>query len=236
MIREALEFLVGLGKTNTVTVDDKLFSSNKLYQIDIEDPLPDAIKITTLTGLVDYVKSNIDEYYSERLLIQVVSPTQVKILSEVRADMKREFYLNCVAQVPDICFNFFMSSERFNILLQSCFVPNDHSAAILKVVGNIKEETVRGVSDDGVSQEVTAKCGIAKVFNVTVPNPVVLKPYRTFVEIEQPESKFILRMKDGPQAALFEADGGAWKNTAMQNIKKFLSKNLEGIEGIHIIS
>ena len=37
-------------------------------------------------------------------------------------------------------------------------------------------------------------------------------------------------MKDGPSAALFEADGGAWKLEAVNRIGAFLYKNLpEGI-------
>jgi hypothetical protein len=41
--------------------------------------------------------------------------------------------------------------------------------------------------------------------------------------VEQPESKFVLRIKDGPQIALFEADGGEWRLAAMLRIKKFLA-------------
>ena len=41
---------------------------------------------------------------------------------------------------------------------------------------------------------------------------------------------------NGIQCALFEADGGAWKNEAMKNIKAYLEKELEGIDGFIIIS
>jgi hypothetical protein len=122
--------------------------------------------------------------------------------------------------------------------MQSCFVQNEDTAKILKVVGNIKEETVRNIGDDGISQQVTAKAGIATVENVIVPNPVILAPYRSFIEVDQPESKFVFRMRSTgsePQCALFEADGGAWKLDAMYLIKGFLTKHLEGID-IQIIS
>ena len=33
--------------------------------------------------------------------------------------------------------------------------------------------------------------------DVIVPNPVKLRPYRTFAEIEQPESSYVFRIKDG---------------------------------------
>jgi hypothetical protein len=56
---------------------------------------------------------------------------------------------------------------------------------------------------------------------------VVLAPYRTFVEVTQPESDFVFRMQNGPRCALFEADGGAWKLTAMRHIKEYLQAALE---------
>ncbi|GET15220.1 hypothetical protein SN4111_14820 [Ligilactobacillus agilis] len=66
-----------------------------------------------------------------------------------------------------------------------------------------------------------------KIFeNIQDPNPVLLAPYRTFIEVKQPENKFIFRMKDGPRGAIFEADGGAWRNQAILNIKTFLEEQL----------
>lgn len=71
-----------------------------------------------------------------------------------------------------------------------------------------------------------------------VPNPVKLRPYRTFHEVEQPASDFIFRMKSerGISCALFEADGGAWENAAMANIKNYLEFELADVEGFTVIS
>ncbi len=33
-------------------------------------------------------------------------------------------------------------------------------------------------------------------------------------------------MKDGPRGAIFEADGGAWRNAAIANVRDYLSKEL----------
>ena len=84
------------------------------------------------------------------------------------------------------------------------------------------------------------KTGIASKGEAIVPSPVTLKPFRTFVEVEQPLSNFVFRMKqdryDGIQCALFEADGGAWKIAAMREIKTYLKEQLEGMEGFIVIS
>lgn len=81
--------------------------------------------------------------------------------------------------------------------------------------------------------------GLSGKETALVPNPVKLRPYRTFTEVEQPESEFVFRMKnyDGSVGcAIFEADGGAWKNRAMKNIKEYLQYELAGMEQFTVIS
>ncbi len=72
-----------------------------------------------------------------------------------------------------------------------------------------------------------------------VPNPVKLAPYRTFLEVLQPESDFIFRIsedRDGaPIFKLVGADGGLWKYEAVNSIKSYLQSELEDVEDITII-
>ncbi|EOC6318747.1 DUF1642 domain-containing protein [Enterococcus faecium] len=37
----------------------------------------------------------------------------------------------------------------------------------------------------------------------------------------------LIRMKDGPRGAIFEGDGGAWRNQAIVNIREYLYEQLE---------
>ena len=101
-------------------------------------------------------------------------------------------------------------------------------------LSNVKTTVETGMADDGVSQTVQAKKGIASVENVVLPNPVTLRPYRTFVEVEQPASKFVFRARDddGMEFMLVEADGGAWRGEAMKNIKTFLEAAVPGLNVI----
>lgn len=223
MLKEALQYLIGLGNVETKEIGDEQFSTQPLHKI--QKAVPNALVVRNLSGLVDYLKSNFDK--QPPVLVHVASPTRVDVFSSYNRDYNRNHLIQAEALLPKIPFGQFLDTESFNILLQSCFVPNEHRALVLKVVGNLKEETVSTVGDDGVSQQVTAKTGVATVENVVVPNPVALKPFRTFVEIEQPESEFVFRMKTGPSAALFEADGGAWKLTAIARIKDYLQSSLE---------
>lgn len=222
MIKEALQYLVGLGKAEIHTEHGQVYSDKPLHLI--EEPTARPFRLHTLSGLVDYIKSEFDG--DEPIIIHVVSPTTVEVKSRFNNDGNRSHFVRAEALIPDFNFDNWYDTETFNIKLQSVFVGNEDRDIMLKVVGNIQEDNVKNVKDDGVSQAVVAKVGVASVGNVEVPNPVSLIPYRTFVDVVQPESDFVFRMKDGPRAAIFEADGGAWKHLAIENIKDFLEKSL----------
>ena len=80
------------------------------------------------------------------------------------------------------------------------------------------------------------KTGISSKAVKALPNPVTLRPYRTFTEVEQPASSFIFRCRqsgdDGVQFMLAEADGGAWRAEAMKNLKAFMEQAVPGLNVI----
>lgn len=121
-----------------------------------------------------------------------------------------------------------MDTETFNTMLLSMFIETQARADLFKVIKSMTKEQNLNTTDDGVSQVITVKQGVSLASNVQFQNPVPLKPMRTFAEIEQPESNFTLRVNEDAQAALFEADGGAWKNEAVKKIKDYLNRNLYG--------
>lgn len=235
--REALEYLVNLGyeKEPIVRVGGLgVYSKERLIRM--EQPLADSLIVSTLTGLVDYIKNNIDKVDGE-LLIHVKSHKDVRLYSPLNVDKQRDRFLVAEAILPDnIVYDRFLDTEQFNIMLQSSFVDKGSRAALLTYTALTQDEAVKTVGDNGVSQQVTVKTGVATLEQAIVPNPVELAPYRTFPEVEQPLSKFIFRMQEGPKAALFEADGGAWRNEAIKNIKEYLAKELEEFKNVKIIA
>ncbi|GAA5416222.1 hypothetical protein Pryu01_01254 [Paraliobacillus ryukyuensis] len=235
MIKEALEYLVKLGNKDVVEVNGQAYATGSMNLL--ESPSARTIDVRSLSGLIDYLKSNFDEL--DNVLIQIESATSVVAYSTLNDDYNRQKWIRASALLPDFRFDSFYDSESFNIKLQSCFLDNDDRKIMLQVVGNIREEAVQTFGDDGVSQSVVARTGIAQVGDVKVPNPVMLSPYRTFVEIDQPESNFVFRMKEGAKCALFEADSGAWELEAMDNIKDHLMRELQDLidsGDVHIIS
>ena len=79
--------------------------------------------------------------------------------------------------------------------------------------------------DNGVTQTVEARKGIALKAREQVKPRVPLCPFRTFLEVEQPESEFLVRMREGGEIGLFEADGGMWKLDAKNLSNNILKPN-----------
>lgn len=238
MIKKALEYIVGLGEAKVQEIGGQMYSDKALERVNF-NPRADAVRMSTLTSLVDYIKANIDTM-SEKMIIHVVSPTKVRLYSSLDKEREREYIVDIVANLPSIDFDRFIDHESFCIGLQSKFVqdPETDVAMVLKFAGTVEDGTVAQYGDDGVTQKATIKTGIASKADAKVPNPVRLRPYRTFHEVEQPASDFIFRMKSerGISCALFEADGGAWENAAMANIKHYLEYELADVKGFTVIS
>ncbi len=238
MTREALQYVVGLSEANILTINGDTYTDKQVHRID-NNLRAAAIEMNTLSSLVDYAKAFADEM-SDQMLVQVVSSTEVKLISCLDADRKRECLVNVSAMIPEFAYGRYMDHESFIIALQSKFIDNDDRALLLRFAGTVKDESVAQYGDDGVTQTATVKTGITSVEKAIVPNPVILRPYRTFVEVEQPDSAFVFRMRQsegrGVECAIFEADGGAWKNEAMRNIKSYLALSLEGLPYFTVIS
>lgn len=226
MIKEALEYVVSLRKTEVIEVNGRKYFSN--HAAPVEDPVVNIpFKLTTLQGVVDYINNEIDMHIVGNVLtVHIESPTKIKIFSVLGQDRVRELLVEANAVVPDIPFGRYLETEDFIIEMLTKFYPTEDSEKIMKLVGNIREEHVSNTSDNGISQTVQARKGIAMVENVEVPNPVTLAPYRTFPELIQPTSLFVFRLKDGPMSALFNAGGTGWRNNAMMQAKTYIEENL----------
>lgn len=248
MIAEAIKKILEINQPQKQIVNDREYFDRKLYPVLEPEPVP--LQIQTLTGMVDYIEAlkrkgekpylkdeilevcdiNIDD-----LLIHIESYNLVSLASYLKGVFcQRPVFIRAQNDYPGFQFGQFMDLERFIISLQASFVLTEDVKSILAIVGNIKDGVVRTHKDDGISQQVTVKTGAATIEEMPIPNPVTLQPYRTFMEIEQPASRFILRLQPAsesgtPMAGLYEADGENWQLEAIQRIKTWLNDKLPDI-------
>lgn len=237
MLKSLFEYVVGLSKANMVTIDGTVFTDKPLHLPEM--PTIETLRTDNLSSIVNFIKHAWDadlNYLDDTVqkIIHVEDAGKVNLYSAVCNEcMDRQKFMTAEWAGNKFPFGQFMDAEKFNILLQTCFMETDDLKVIQQVVGNLRDEAVQNYGDDGVSQSVTIRTGIATVGQVRVPSPAKLRPYRTFLEVEQPASLFILRMREGGQCALFEADGGLWRETARQNIRNYFEYELEKMVSEH---
>lgn len=191
------------------------------------EPEPVALAFATLGALVEFVRANKDGIELGRCVLHVASPTQVDLRGPLTGE-KRQRFTYASALCADMLGEFlgrYHSQEAFVVALQVRFAGDGDRATVASLVGKLRDEQSIESEDDGFTQHVTAKTGAHLARTVPVPNPVTLAPFRTFREVEQPTSPFLLRVKrgdNGPGIGLFEADGGAWKLAAVERVASWL--------------
>ena len=237
MLKEALQYIVGLKEPVVEMYNGEYYSDKPLHRIENYIPKANSVTVQTLTSLLDYIFGEVDEM-AKKMIVAVESPTTVRLYSQLDDNRDREYLMVAEAFLPSFHFNQFMDQESFCIALQSKFIKNDDRDLLLKFAGTVESGTVAQYGDDGVTQKATIKTGLASKGEAILPNPVRLKPYRTFLEIDQPESDFIFRMREGRgvECAIYEADGGAWQIEAMQRIKAYLQEALEDMPQFTVIA
>ena len=226
MLKAAIEKILSLDEPHIKSIEGRTYVDKNMTMIG-KELRADGITMNTLSSLVDFIKKSTEDFKDGQYIVQVVSPTKVILFSGLDADRKRETLAVVEAEIPDFSFGRFTENEEFIIGVQSKFLDEDAEVndkpIILQFAGNVKAGTVAEYGDTGVGQKAAIKKGVASL-----------------QEVEQPMSSFIFRVKDndrlGVSCALFEADGGAWKNEAKKNIKDYLEKELAGVPDIFVIS
>lgn len=240
MIKTALEYIVKNANLNTIERDGKLFSDKELIQINrLQSIKP--LELSTLNSFVDYIKDNKDNLDYKNISIIIEDFNTVKLITKLDFENKRENLATCKAKTNVFDFDTFHNKEKFIIALQSQFCNSEDRTKILQILGTIHQESGITNEDNGVSQSIKTKKGIVLGENTIIPNPIELAPFRTFVEIKQPSSQFIFRIKEQQEElrmALFEADGRVWILESIQIIKQYLENKLkEEIEkGLNILA
>lgn len=224
MDRTAIEKIVELGAPNYHEENGYKYTDKKLNVI--ESPRVSELTFHTLDGLIYALKAEYKNFNGP-LLIDVNDEESVTVYSAIQStDRKREIPYSVSAELIEIPFNCKLDYETMMIALKSKFIQTSQLLELVQLLGTITEENNAMLSDDGFTQTVVVRKGIALKDNKAV-NPIVsLKPFRTFCEVDQPESEFLIRLSEGGYVALYEADGGAWKLQARRNVADYLKAAL----------
>lgn len=191
---------------------------------------PDTMHVFSLNGLVDMIKADVDEMFKHgnpTHIVRVTNETTVEVISPALGyRQRRHSRIVCKAPVPYINFGKFLETEDFQVMMQTCFTESEPRNVVMQIAGSASKEQSMRKSDDGMAQTVQVKTGVVTVGDVTIKNPVPPTPLRTFYEVDQVTSPFILRFDENARAALYEGDGGAWKLQAVTRVADWLREKL----------
>lgn len=189
---------------------------------------PDTLSLSSLEALVTMVRTEA-EHVTEPLYITIPSPLTVRCFGQPEPDARyfRQVYYEAKATDVPGFQDGFREQEKAIIELRSRFAPSEGVDYLLDLLSRISKDSGVTTNDNGISQTVEARQGVALKANVQVRPRVSLRPFRTFQEVEQPESEFLLRLDEEGRIGLFEADGGMWKLTARRTVKAFLERVLD---------
>jgi len=165
-------------------------------------------------------------------MLHIVDHTEVKIITNIHGELN-ERHTVLSANLDDIetfSFDRYIEQEQFIIKMRSMFNSTEDLESIIRYTSKIDRTSAVTTEDDGITQNINIKQGRSgvKTERGTIPSLVLLEPYRTFPEAKQPASQFLFRMKsenETVKCALFQADGGVWRNQARLNVAEFFKNN-----------
>lgn len=211
--------------------DGRMFADRHVHRVHTDRKVPAPLEFFTLQAFAEFLAA---EPEAKGCLVHVVNATQVQAVGVLEGEDHdiRPILARAIAKVEPVGFrpNQYMPLEALNIALQTCFDPSQGDIVNLrKFCADVRSTEELGVADDGVSQAVQAKSGIAAVQRRAVQNPWELAPWFSFAEIEQPCRPFILRFQkgEGPMAGLFETGNNRSTVEAVSRIASFLRSEID---------
>lgn len=229
MLKAAIEKICEMSKPIIREVEGRTFHihDGKADEIRPEVDGPEVLELNSLEALVKMIKTEAKVLYKSPFYITIPTHRTVRCFAHPEGDRYyRPFYYNVTAtDVPGWKAEETLGFETAMIALRSRFQHTDDATYALKLLSDITNGSKVTYTDNGIATSVVTKTGVSLQTNEAIRPIVNLKPYRTFQEVEQPSSPFLIRINE--RGILFmEADGGMWKLTARQTIKKFFEEAL----------
>lgn len=200
---------------------------------------PDTLTLNSLDALIKMVKTEASEQDAP---LYITIPDHMTVRCFGQPDAAERYYRQVYYEanstdVPGWAEKNSLGFEEAQIALRTRFQETPDTLYAMKLVSDISLGAKVIYNDNGIATTITTQKGVALQTNEQIRPLVKLRPYRTFQEVEQPESIFLIRVSDRG-ISFIEADGGMWKLAARETIKTFLEERLaqEVTEGSVIIA
>ena len=224
MLAKMIDKIVSLKQPQTFEIGGQTYTDGHLTRIPPHVDRPECITVSGLDGVCKLIRTELEKV-GTTIMVQAKSYKSVEVMTTYLPDFSRNILYRAEADAPGLRTGF-RGREVALIELRSLFIPNEGTAYLLDLLSRITDEKSVSSKDNGVTQVVEARQGVALNAMVEIRPRVLLRPFRSFLEVEQPESEFLLRVDADKGIGFFEADGGVWKLEAKRNIADYFARNL----------
>lgn len=192
MLAKMIDKIVTLKETKTFELNGQTYTDGNLTRIPPHVDRPEAISVSGLDGVCKLIRTELEKV-GTTIMVQAKSYKSVEVMTTYLPDFSRNILYRAEADAPGLRTGF-RGREVALIELRSLFIPNEGTAYLLDLLSRMTDEKSVSTNDNGVTQTVEARQGVALSALVEVKPRVMLRPFRTFLEVEQPESEFLLRV------------------------------------------
>jgi len=227
MLKEAIEKIASMAANQIHEVEGHFYSDKPVYEIEPPRYKPAHVIVKGIDSIVSLIKQEIEKVNAP-VFVEVVNYNEIKAYSTYDERFERQELYRAVSDVPQFQFGWREYDEAM-IAFRSQFIQNEGTEYILELLSKITNNNSVSSEDNGLSQTVEVRKGIGLIAKESVRPIVRLTPYRTFLEVEQPASEFLLRLDEEGRIGLFEADGGMWKLEAKKRIASRLRYELSAL-------
>lgn len=227
MLAKMIDKIVSLKQTKTFEINGENYTDGHLTRIAPHVDHPERINVTGLDSICKLIRTELPDI-NAIVLVRITAHNLVEVMTTYLGDLSRHELYAARADVPGMRLGW-RGREDALIELRSLFVPNEGTEYLLDLLSRMTTSASVTSEDNGVTQTVQAKQGVALNELVKVKPRITLQPFRTFLEVPQPESEFLLRVDKDKGIGFFEADGGVWKLEAKQNIAAYFEKHLKDL-------
>ena len=230
MLKEAIEKIVELAGVKVVRDNDgNVYTDDEVYQLRPYLDRPEPRRLTSLDALVKLVRTEAVAFVgSAPLYITVPAYNKVECFTTINIEQRNTrdvLYTSEAVDVPGWNPETKLPFEQASIALQTRFQTTPDRDYALRILSQITTGGKVTYNDNGIATSIITQKGVALQGTEAIKPLVKLKPYRTFQEVDQPESLFLIRI-DERGISFIEADGGMWKLDARSTVKAFLEDAL----------
>ena len=159
MFAEIIDKIVSLKETKIFEIDGQTYSDANLTRIPPHVDRPDSVSVSGLDAVCKLVRTEIAKV-GTTIMVHVRDYNKVEVMTTYLPDFSRNVLYRAQADAPGMRTGW-RDRETALIELRSLFIPNGGTEYLLDLLSRMSDENTVSTNDNGVTQTVTARQGVA---------------------------------------------------------------------------